>query len=84
MLARCCVDHGEFLTGGCSSDGIDLDRPKSVEWLNNVVQKHINSLESDLLGLASSPFVHTETPGEVCDGSFDVAEFGRVVSSDSG
>ena len=29
-----------------SSDGIHFDRPKGVEWLNGVFQKHINTLET--------------------------------------
>ena len=32
-----------------SSDGIHFDRPKGLEWLNGVFQRHINALESDLL-----------------------------------
>ena len=32
-----------------SSDGIHFDRPRGVEWLNDVFQRHINELEADLL-----------------------------------
>ena len=32
-----------------SNDGIHFDRPKGVEWLNDVFQGHINALEADLL-----------------------------------
>ena len=32
-----------------SSDGIHFDRPRGVEWLNNVFQRHISALEADLL-----------------------------------
>ena len=32
-----------------SADGIHFDRPKGVEWLNDVFQGHINALEADLL-----------------------------------
>ena len=35
-----------------SSDGIHFDTPKGTEWLNGVVQRHINQLESDLLEMA--------------------------------
>ena len=31
------------------SDGIHFDRPRGMEWLNGVFQRHINLLESDLL-----------------------------------
>ena len=39
-----------------SSDGIHFDRPKGVEWLNGVFQKHINTLEADLLELGQFTF----------------------------
>ena len=39
----------DFLPVGCSSDGIHFDRPKGVEWLNKVIQRHINNKKSDLL-----------------------------------
>ena len=29
-----------------SSDGIHFDRPRGVEWLNDVFQKHISALQS--------------------------------------
>ena len=32
-----------------SSDGIHFDRPRGVEWLNDIFQRHINALEADLL-----------------------------------
>ena len=32
-----------------SSDGIHFDKPKGVEWLNGVFQRHISDLESELL-----------------------------------
>ena len=32
-----------------SSDGIHFDRPRDMEWLNDVFQRHINRLESDIL-----------------------------------
>ena len=34
---------------GCPFDDIHFDRPKSVEWLKKVFQRHINDLGSDLL-----------------------------------
>ena len=39
-----------------SSDGIHFDRPKVVEWLNGVFQKHINTLVADLLELGHFAF----------------------------
>ena len=39
-----------------SSDGIYFYRPKSVEWLNNVFQRHISMLEADLLETAQFTF----------------------------
>ena len=39
-----------------SSDGIHFDRPKGLEWLNGVFQRHINALESDLLETAQFTF----------------------------
>ena len=39
----------DSLPDDCSIDGIHLDRPEGVTWLNKVFQKHVNSLESDLL-----------------------------------
>ena len=39
-----------------SSDGIHLDRPRGVEWLNDVFQRHINQLEADLLETARFTF----------------------------
>ena len=32
-----------------SSDGINFDRPRGVEWLNDVFQRHISALEAELL-----------------------------------
>ena len=39
-----------------SADGIHFDRPKGVEWLNDVFQGHINALEADLLETAQFTF----------------------------
>ena len=35
-----------------SSDGIHFDRPRGVEWLNDVFQRHISALEAELLETA--------------------------------
>ena len=39
-----------------SSDGIHFDRPRGVEWLNDVFQRHISALEADLLETAQFTF----------------------------
>ena len=45
-----------------SSDGIHFDRPRGVEWLNNVFQRHISALEADLLETAQFTFGPTQIP----------------------
>ena len=40
------------LPDDASSDGIHFDRPRGMEWLNGVFQRHINILESDMLETA--------------------------------
>ena len=39
-----------------SADGIHFDRPRGVEWLNDVFQRHINTLEAELLETAQFTF----------------------------
>ena len=39
-----------------SSDGIHFDRPRGVEWLKKVFQRHISALEADLLETAQFTF----------------------------
>ena len=39
-----------------SSDGIHFDRPRGVEWLNDVFQRHISALEAELLETAQFTF----------------------------
>ena len=39
-----------------SSDGIHFDRPRGVEWLNDVFQRHISALEAELLETAQLTF----------------------------
>ena len=39
-----------------SSDVIHFDRPRGVEWLNDVFQRHISALEADLLETAQFQF----------------------------
>ena len=39
-----------------SSDGIHFDRPRGMEWLNDVFQRHISALEAELLETAQFTF----------------------------
>ena len=39
-----------------SSDGINFDRPRGVEWLSDVFQRHISALEAELLETAQFTF----------------------------
>ena len=45
-----------------SADGIHFDRPKGVEWLNDVFQEHINALEADLDLLETAQFTFGPPP----------------------
>ena len=45
-----------------SSDGIHFDRPRGVEWLNDVFQRHISALEAELLETAQVTFGPTPNP----------------------
>ena len=42
--------------GDVSSDVIDFDRPRGMEWLNGVFQRHINIIESEMLETAQFTF----------------------------
>ena len=44
------------------SDGIHFDRPRGVEWLNDVFQRHISELEADLLETARFTFSPAPNP----------------------
>ena len=45
-----------------SSDGIHFDRPRGVEWLNNVFESHITALEADLLETTQFTFSPPQQP----------------------
>ena len=45
-----------------SNDEIHFDRPRGVEWLNDVFQGHINALEADLLETAQFTFGPPPSP----------------------
>ena len=49
MMERSLLDDA-------SSDGIHFDKPRGIEWLNGVFQRHINILESDMLETAQFTF----------------------------
>ena len=45
-----------------SADGIHFDRPRGLEWLNNVFQRHICALEAELLPADHSQITdHSQT-----------------------
>ena len=44
------------LPDDASLDDIHFDRPRGLEWLNGVFQRHINFLESDMLETAQFTF----------------------------
>ena len=50
------------LPDDASSDGIHFDRPKGMEWLNGLFQRHISILESDMLETAQFTFGPPPTP----------------------
>ena len=52
----------DSLPDGFSSDEIQFDRSMGVEWLNKVFQRHVNSLESDLLENGQNTFVSPPRP----------------------
>ena len=68
-----------------SSDGIHFDRPRGVEWLNDVFQKHISELEADLLETAqftfspppNPPFLATRPPSSSLGARVDSRDSSR-------
>ena len=44
------------LPDDASSDGFHFDKPRGMEWLNGVFQRHINILESDILETSQITF----------------------------
>ena len=49
-----------------SSDELHFDRPRDVEWLNDVFQRHISALEADLLEKAQFIFGPPPNPPNTC------------------
>ena len=66
-----------------SSDGIHLDRPKGLEWLNGVFQRHTSALESDLLETAQFTFGPPPIPPFFATGPLSSRLGARVDSRDS-
>ena len=52
----------DSLPDGCTSDEIHFDQPRGVECLNKIFQRHVNSLESDLLETGQNTFVSPPRP----------------------
>ena len=66
-----------------SSDGIHFDRPRGVEWLNDVFQRHISALEADLLETAQFTFGPPPNPPFLASRDLSSRLGARVDSRDS-
>ena len=66
-----------------SADGIHFDRPKGVEWLNDVFQGHMNALEADLLETAQFTFRPPPNPPFLASRALSSRLGPRVDSRDS-
>ena len=66
-----------------SSDGIHFDRPRGVEWLNDVFQMHISALEADLLETAQFTFGPPPNPPFLTSRTLSSRLGARVDSIDS-
>ena len=66
-----------------SSDGIHFDRPRGVEWLNDVFQRHISTLEADLLETAQFTFGRPPNPPFLASRDLSSRLGARVDSRDS-
>ena len=66
-----------------SSDGIDFDRPRGVELLNNVFQRHISALKADLLETAQFTFSPPPIPPFLATRPLSSRIGARVDSRDS-
>ena len=66
-----------------SSDGIHFDRPRGVEWLNDVFQRHTSELEADLLETARFTFGPPPNPPFLATRPLSSRLGARVDSRDS-
>ena len=66
-----------------SNDGIHFDRPRGVEWLNDVFQGHTNALEADLLETAQFTFGPPPNPPFLASRALSSRLGPRVDSRDS-
>ena len=66
-----------------SSDGIHFDRPRGVDWFNDVFQRHISELEADLLETARFTFGPPANPPFVATRPLSSRLGARVDSRDS-
>ena len=66
-----------------SSDGIHFDRPRGVEWLNDVFQGHINALEAELLETSQFTFGPPPNPLFLASRALSSRLGSRVDSRDS-
>ena len=66
-----------------SSDGIHFDRPRGVEWLNDLFQRHISALEADLLETAQFTFGPHPNPPFLASRTLSSRLGARVDSRDS-
>ena len=66
-----------------SSDGIHFDRPRGVEWLNDVFQRNISALEADLLQTAQFTFGPPPNPPFLASWDLSSRLGARVDSRDS-
>ena len=66
-----------------SSDGIHFDRPRGVEWLNDVFQRHISALEAELLETAQVTFGPPPNPPFLATRPLSSRLGARVDSRDS-
>ena len=71
------------LPDDASSDGIHFDRPRGMEWLNGVFQRHINKLDSDMLETAQFTFGPPPIPPFIATRPTSERLGARVDSSDS-
>ena len=66
-----------------SSDGIHFERPRGVEWLNDVFQRYISALEADLLETAQFTFGPPPNPSFLAKRPLSSRLGARVDSRDS-